>query len=108
MAASWQAYGSGWKAPDLLSFSSIAPIRDGSHGLPDALTRYMIPSLSQDELKQLLKDALVEVLEERRDLVYDVFAEVLEDMALVEAIQERQQGEAFVRGKAFGAIEGQA
>lgn len=40
------------------------------------------------KLKKLLKAAVVEVLEERRDLVSDAVAEAVEDLAMVRAIRE--------------------
>lgn len=45
------------------------------------------PSLSETQPKDVLKAALIEVLEERSDLLRDVLAEVMEDVALVRAIQ---------------------
>jgi hypothetical protein len=38
--------------------------------------------------KDLFKQAMVELLEERKDLFYDLFAEVIEDTILANAIQE--------------------
>lgn len=40
------------------------------------------PVFGEAELKQALKAAFVEVLEERSDLLREVLAEVLEDVAL--------------------------
>ena len=45
-------------------------------------------NLTDPALEQALKEALVETLQEQRDLLYDVFTEVLEDFALAEAIRE--------------------
>ena len=42
-------------------------------------------------LKRALKEALVETLQEQRELLHDVFAEVLEDFALTEAVREGQK-----------------
>lgn len=39
-------------------------------------------------IKKLFKEALVEVLEERKDLLHELLAEVIEDIALARAIQE--------------------
>ena len=47
--------------------------------------------LNERAVKQALKEALVETLQEQRELLYDVFAEVLEDFALSEAIREGQK-----------------
>jgi hypothetical protein len=48
----------------------------------------MNATLDAAELKQLLKDALLELLAERREDFQELLAETLEDMAMVKAIQE--------------------
>jgi hypothetical protein len=66
--------------------------------------------LSEDSLsllKKLFKEALTETLQEQRELLYDVFAEVLEDMALAEAIREGQQTGKVTRETIFKILEGQ-
>ena len=65
-----------------------------------------MPDISLDEgrVKELLKQALIEVLEERRDLIYDVLAEVMEDFALVKAIQEGESTESVTRGEVFETL----
>lgn len=58
-----------------------------------------------EAFKEILKEALVETLHEQRGLLHEVFAEVLEDFALTEAIREgRQTGEAD-RDEVFGVLE---
>jgi len=47
----------------------------------------MAISIDEGRIKQLLKEALVEVLEERKDSLYELLAAVMEDIALVHAIQ---------------------
>jgi len=47
--------------------------------------------MTQELLKQAVKDAVAESLREHRDLLHDVFTEVLEDIALAEAIREGRQ-----------------
>ena len=52
-------------------------------------SRAMADSMQDvDRLKEALKAAIVEVLEERRDLVVDLIEEALEDIALVRAMEE--------------------
>src|SRR4051794_34044740 len=45
------------------------------------------PDLDEGRLKELLKEAVAEVLDERRDLMRGVIEEALEDMAMARAIQ---------------------
>ena len=58
-------------------------------------------SIEEARLKELLKAAIVEVLEERRELVLDVFEEALEDVALVRAIEEGERSPLVSRDEVF-------
>jgi len=55
--------------------------------------------ITQESLKQAMKEALSETLTEQRDLFRDVFTEVLEDFALVEAIEEGRRTEKVERSR---------
>lgn len=61
-----------------------------------------------EAMKQALKEALAETLHEQRGLLHEVFAEVLEDFALAEAIREGRQTERVDRAEVFDALEGRA
>ena len=65
-----------------------------------------MPEISLDEgrIKELLKEAVLEVLEERRDLIYDVLAEAMEDFALAKAIQEGESSESVTREQVFQTL----
>jgi len=47
-------------------------------------------SANDAHLKDLLKQAMLELLEERRDLFSEIFAEAIEEAGLVNAIREGQ------------------
>ena len=68
----------------------------------------MEPSVNQDQLKELIKAALVEVLEQRRDLLHDAVAEALEDIALARAIEEGASSDLVGRTEVFDLLEGKA
>lgn len=57
--------------------------------------------VEEGRLKELLKAAIVEVLEERRELVLDVFEEALEDVALVRAMEEGERSPLVTRDEVF-------
>lgn len=57
-------------------------------------------------LKQALKEALAETLHEQRDLFHEVFAEVLDDFALAEAIREGRQSKPATREEVFRVLRG--
>ncbi|MCC7280267.1 MAG: hypothetical protein IT487_18380 [Chromatiaceae bacterium] len=65
----------------------------------------MQPSLNSQTLKQTFKQALVEVLHEEHDVLRDVFAEAIEDLALAEAIRAGQDSELVTRGAVFEVLE---
>jgi|GEM_PF-455820 len=65
----------------------------------------MNPATDKETIKQLLKEALAETLEERRDLC-DVVVEVLEDVAMAEAIREGQRSELATRDEVFNLLDG--
>ncbi|MCI0640734.1 MAG: hypothetical protein L0Y70_16800 [Gemmataceae bacterium] len=48
----------------------------------------------------------METLHEQRDLLHDVFAEVLEDFALAEAIREGRSTKAATRSEVFRVLQG--
>jgi hypothetical protein len=62
--------------------------------------------LDQAALKQALKEALAETLHEQRALFHEIFAEVLEDFALAEAIREGQQTKSASREEVFLLLRG--
>ncbi|MDH5704132.1 MAG: hypothetical protein OEY99_07940, partial [Aigarchaeota archaeon] len=50
-------------------------------------------TLDETQIKELFKQAFVELLQERKDLLYELVAEIIEDFALVEAIREGEETE---------------
>ncbi len=62
--------------------------------------------VDKDKLKELFKTAIVEVLEERRELFRDLLEEALEDLALGHAIEEGVRTETVSREKIFSMLEG--
>lgn len=63
-------------------------------------------SLDDARLKQLFKTALLEVLEERKDLLREAIEEALEDIALARAIEVGQRTSEAGRSEVFSVIEG--
>jgi hypothetical protein len=68
----------------------------------------MKQSIDQDQLKDLIKTVLVEVLEQRRDLLHDAVEEALEDVALARAIEEGEGTELIERQEVFNLLDGKA
>jgi hypothetical protein len=63
-------------------------------------------SLDEGRIKELFKQAMLEVFEERKDLIYDMFAEVIEEVALARAIKEGESTESVAREEVFQSLKG--
>jgi hypothetical protein len=59
----------------------------------------------ETRLKALLKEALVEVLEQRREWFSALMAEALEDAALVQAMKEGETTDLVSRDEIFALLE---
>jgi len=60
---------------------------------------------SEAQLKELLKSAFVEVLQERRDLLREIVEEALEDIALARAIEEGEATETSSREQILKVLD---
>lgn len=65
-------------------------------------------TIDDDQLKALLRQALLELFEEKNELFYEALAEVIEELGLVKAIKEGQAGSTIDRAKVFEALEREA
>ena len=63
---------------------------------------------NQDQLKALIKAAVSEALEERRDFIHEVVEEAFEEIALARAIEEGESTELVEREEVFKILEGEA
>ena len=62
-------------------------------------------TIDSSQLKTLLKQALIELLEEKDETLYGALVELVEDAGLAKAIQEGQDSETVERAKVFRALE---
>jgi hypothetical protein len=61
--------------------------------------------LDENQIKELFQQALVELLQERKDLLYELVAEVVEDLALLRAIKESEDSGTVPREEIFQLLE---
>lgn len=62
--------------------------------------------MDDQRTKDLFKEAMIELLEERKDLFYELFAEIIEDTILVNAIKEGASSDTISREEIFKILEG--
>lgn len=63
-------------------------------------------ALEEQQLKALIKQALLEILEERQDLAEALFLEALEDWGLLQAIREGETTDTVTREAVLDVLEG--
>jgi Asp-tRNA(Asn)/Glu-tRNA(Gln) amidotransferase C subunit len=63
-------------------------------------------SIEEERLKELLKQALVEFFDKRRDLFYEVVSEVFEDIAMANAIREGNKTPSIRNEEIMSILEG--
>jgi len=64
-------------------------------------------SIEESKLKLILKAALIEVLDERRDLLVDAMEEALEDIAFLNATKEGELSDIVTRDEVFQVFNAQ-
>ena len=64
--------------------------------------------IDDGKLKQLLKEAFIEALEEKKTIFQEMMIEALEDVALAHAIKEGEETETVSRQEVFDILEGNA
>jgi len=63
-------------------------------------------SMDESKLKKLFKEALIEALEEKKDIFQELIAEAIEDVALVRAIQEGEKTNPVSKKEIRNILEG--
>lgn len=61
-------------------------------------------SLEQNQLKQTLKEAIIELFYENKDEFYALFTEIIEDIALSKAIEQGEETELTDRETIFAIL----
>jgi hypothetical protein len=62
--------------------------------------------IDDGRIKELFKQALIEAIEEKKEVVHDILMEVMEDIALVRAIEEGESSGSVDREEIFNILDG--
>jgi hypothetical protein len=65
-------------------------------------------TISETKAKELLKEVIIELAQERRDLLFEIILEAIEEIGLTNAIQEGRQNEFVSEESIVAILEGQA
>jgi hypothetical protein len=58
------------------------------------------------KLKEVFKQAIIEAMEEKKDLVHDLLVEAMEDLGMISAIQQGEDSETISRDEVFSLLKG--
>jgi hypothetical protein len=61
--------------------------------------------INERKLKSLLKETIAEVIEERREIFYEIFSEALEDIAMLNAIKEGEKSKPVGKNKIIQILD---
>ena len=65
-------------------------------------------TISEKQAKELLKEVLIELMEEKRDLFFEVMLEAIEEVGLANAIREGRQDEFVSEDQVLAILREQA
>ena len=65
-------------------------------------------TIDEGKIKQLMKEAVIESLQEQKSIFHDLIVEAIEDIALTNAIRQGADTESVSRKEVFDILEGQA
>ena len=63
-------------------------------------------SIGDETLKPLLEEIFIKMIREKRDVLYEIMVEALEDLTLGNAIQEGRQNQFVNEERIFAVLEG--
>ena len=60
------------------------------------------------KLKEILKQAIIEAMEEKKEVVHDLLVDAMEDLAMIHAVQQGEKTGAASRDEVFNILAGKA
>ena len=64
--------------------------------------------IDDSKIKKLFKQAIIGAIEEKKDVVYDLLVDAMEDIAMIRAIKEGENTDSVGKKEIFDILEGQA
>lgn len=64
--------------------------------------------IDNDKLKEIFKQAIIEAMEEKKDVVHDLLVEAMEDLAMIQAIEKGEETEIVSRDEVLSILEDKA
>ena len=67
---------------------------------------HMDTVIDDGKIKDLFKQAIIETIEEKKDIVHDLLMEVMDDLAMIRAIEEGENTGSIDREEIFNILDG--
>lgn len=64
--------------------------------------------IDSSKIKEVFKQAIIEAMEEKKDLVHDLIVEAMEDLGMIRAIQQGEDTETIGRNEVFHILKEKA
>lgn len=64
--------------------------------------------IDEGKLKQVFKDAIIEMLAEKQNVFHDMIVDAMEDISLIRAIREGKHTETVSKKEIYNILEGRA
>ena len=58
-----------------------------------------------NKIKEVFKQAIIEAMEEKKDMVHDLIVEAMEDLGMIHAIQQGEDTETIERDEVFQILK---
>lgn len=68
----------------------------------------MEATIDSSRLKEIFKQAIIEAMEEKKDVVHDLLVDAMEDLAMIHAVQQGEKTGAASRDEVFNILAGKA
>lgn len=66
----------------------------------------MQPLTDDNKIKQLMKEAFIEALQEQKDILHDLVVEAIEDIAMANAIRQGADSKSVSKKEIFDILKG--
>ncbi len=63
-------------------------------------------SINESKMKELLKEALIEMMKDKKEIFYEIVKEAIEDVGMANAIKEGRQNKFVEEQRIIETIEG--
>ena len=88
-----------------LFYNEVFAIIDSDQLFERLVVTLMTLTIDEQNMKRMMKEALLELFEERQELFYELISEVIEDAGLIQSVKEGEVTECTSRDEVFAVLD---